>query len=154
MKESRRSYIIILLLFILMALWIVNRTVYDRNVLEKNHRYTIGTTATFIFGDSSPAINVKYTVNGREYEALSIPEDINIVKEWSRYYMKYNPDDIGGDIDVLYENPVPDSIIQAPDTGWAEILHDIGGSIETLLNKLVADSIEFAPDSGWTEVPK
>lgn len=121
MKENKHNYIIILSLFILMALWVVKRTVYDRYVLEKNHRYTIGTTATFIFGDSSTAIKVKYTVNGREYEALSIPEDINKVKEWSRYYMKYNPDDIGGDIDVLYENPVTDTTIQTPDTGWVAI---------------------------------
>lgn len=120
-SDKQKAYLFLLSLLILMIFSII-KTNYSSSALEKNHRYTIAYGNGISYGDGGTFFRAYYTVNGIRYNAsiVVLPEDKNVYK-FGRYYMKYNPDDVGGLIDVLFESPVPDSIIQAPDTGWVEI---------------------------------
>ena len=89
--------------------------------LTENAHYTIATTngTTKGFMNVLPFVDFIYYVNGTRYNSSCnmSPEDHDINTEGGRYLVMFSTKNRKNCM-FLYDCPIPDSILTAPDEGW------------------------------------
>lgn len=89
---------------------------------RKYERFTIGITTDYHnnIRSSYTDIDFKFFVGNKQYKGSGYVPWLhnNVQKIDGRYYVKFasnNP----MNAEILFKNPVPDSVLEAPDSGWA-----------------------------------
>ena len=114
-----------LLLLVVYIFYAKNKNKIEKNELAQHKMYTIGITGKKYqnFRSSQPAVKFFYTVNKVEYsnfESIGASDESKVIPNGGRYYVEFSsqkPDNSR----LLFNNPVSDSVINIPDSGWKYI---------------------------------
>lgn len=100
---------------IIFAIWRSNRVTHD-------FRYTVATTTKRLTTPrNNDAIEYKFSVDGKVYTSVGADiKKFNIQYPNARYYVRF-PFKSPGANQILWDLPVPDSIINVPKDGWKEL---------------------------------
>lgn len=90
---------------------------FKRYQLKVRGRYTIGVTT----GRDGKFIKYKFQVSGIEYEGEGAVLKYSPIEREGRYLVKFLPSDDVSMSEILWEEPVPESLLKAPEEGWTEI---------------------------------
>lgn len=118
-KPSRRQALFGIILFSGAILCIAYIT-YQRILLSKNHKYTIGMTDGGRRTHKGRTIDYVYKINGIDYTGSKKPQQFSPKEKYGRYFVMYNPDNLSVS-DILWDKPVPEWIKEAPADGWKEM---------------------------------
>ncbi|MCE7864794.1 MAG: hypothetical protein DYG99_14740 [Bacteroidetes bacterium CHB5] len=88
--------------------------------LSLNYSYTVGTTIGYRKTSKGTLIDYKISVNNIEYDGTRDMLKYNPNTKGGRYYVKFLPSDPTINR-ILWDQPVPDHITEAPPDGWSEI---------------------------------
>lgn len=107
---AKYSLIFILLIPVVLAV--------TRNLSRKlNAKYTIGITTA---SEGGGWVGYKYFINGVEFDGTQKSLKFSPDKNKGRYYVQFSSK--SPDVStILWDQPVPDHITEAPPEGWAEI---------------------------------
>lgn len=89
-------------------------------------RYTIGITGEWRHNlkSSQPTVKYYYTVLGKDYQGLEhigATYEKTVIANGGRYWVEFSYKDPSNS-KLLLGQPVPNSIRNAPDSGWADII--------------------------------
>lgn len=88
-----------------------------RYQLQVGGRYTIGVTT----GRDGKFVKYKFQVSGIEYESKGAVLKYSPIERGGRYLVKFLPSDDISMSEILWEEPVPESLLKAPEEGWTKI---------------------------------
>lgn len=108
-----------ILIFVLLISWMGYMS-YKKIQLSKDHRYTVGHTMNGRSTHKGYTIDYYFIVSEKRYEASRYPENKVINERDGRYFLEFLPSDPTVNR-ILWDQPVPDHITEAPPEGWAEI---------------------------------
>lgn len=107
------------LVFVLLISWMGYMS-YKKIQLSKSHTYTIGFTVNGRSTHKGYTIDYYFMVHGKRYESSKYPENEFIKEKDGRYYLEFLPTDPSVNR-ILWDQPVPDHITEAPPEGWSKI---------------------------------
>jgi hypothetical protein len=122
MKTMRKTFdkiiVIVAILFVLSLIFIFIKTsVIDPSRLVKEHRYTIAKiTKVEAIVDGGLFADFTFRINNKCFQGGADLGHIKVI-EGDRYFLKYytkNPNNCY----ILFENPVPLELKEAPPEGW------------------------------------
>lgn len=115
--EFKSIHVVLLLSIILFIAFILVR----RTWFLRDHRFTIGlTTGTESASKMGTYVVFKYRVGDIDYMGSKPLEGYRPIAKGGRYYVMFSVADPETE-NILWDQPVPDHITEAPPEGWAEI---------------------------------
>lgn len=109
-----------IVLFIATILFIGIIALRNTLVLNKNHKYTIGTVYNFEAEKGGYKVNYYYWVNTEKIHATSIVNEKHFEIIGKHFYVLFYPPNPKNS-QILLDKPVQDTIIKAPANGWEKI---------------------------------
>lgn len=96
----------------------------SKKQLDRLHRFSIGITTNYHNNVRSSYTNVDFEFKylGATFKGTGHTPWLNntVQKIGGRYYVKFSPAD-PTNVEILFDKPVPESILNAPDTAWLKI---------------------------------
>ncbi|HNW69557.1 MAG TPA: hypothetical protein PKI01_04080 [Bacteroidales bacterium] len=109
-----------IILFILIIITIIAKYSFNKNTIEKNHKYSICTVQRFEGVKGGFSVGYSFFVLNTEYVVGEIVQDGNKSVVGNRFYVKFYPPNPKNS-EILLDRLVPDSIKEAPPQGWDKI---------------------------------
>lgn len=121
-KPKVVSTIVLSVALVLYGFWRTNRNHEQAKLRNENGRFTIGITLSLHknFRSPNPYVKFIFSANGRDWtDFQEIPNFLHgkITDKGGRYFVHYYTED-PSNCQMLLEYPVPDSLQEAPDSGW------------------------------------
>jgi len=119
MEHGKLEAIGSILLFIIVLIW-VGVVIKNRVILNKEGVYSIGTTIGSHSTSKGVYVDYAFSFKGLNYTGSRQPESFNPIRSKGRYLVLVHPKDPTINR-ILWDQPVPDHITEAPPDGWSEI---------------------------------
>ncbi len=88
--------------------------------LSANHRYSVGVTEGNEGSGRGTFVKYSFEVRGARYTGNRQLEEYDPIRKGGRYFVMFSPEDPTVN-QILWDQPVPEHIANAPRNGWKEI---------------------------------